>query len=202
MIINFCLKWVSICPSNSFFQLLFNASAGSLIVATGAGGSNGAENNWTALKEAMMIFANPWRGYVWYEGKCYRELRYKKRKTQKGMNEVFMPFSSSFQLLFNAIAGALNVAGGAGGSYGGEYNRTVIRPVSWWGMLVYAAMAWLTLFLLDLNTDLSLNLALLFEMGFYAFQLFFFLFSNASAGALIVASGAGGSNGAEYNRMA
>uniref|UniRef100_A0A0V0J0J3 Putative ovule protein n=1 Tax=Solanum chacoense TaxID=4108 RepID=A0A0V0J0J3_SOLCH len=27
-------------------------------------------------------------------------------------------------------------------------------------MLVYAAMAWLTLFLLDLNTDLSLNLAI------------------------------------------
>lgn len=163
-------------------------------------------------------------GYVRYEGKCYRELRYKKTKSSEGnewgykwvedfslkgwlplsnsanelsitvripnpfisfkwreyinnslfglllhiVSRVSMPFSSSFQLLFNASAGALNVAGGTGGSYG-EYNQTVwkrrwwalsilfpsklinwafkvIQPVSWWGMLVYAAMAWLTLF--------------------------------------------------------
>uniref|UniRef100_A0A3Q7H2I1 Uncharacterized protein n=1 Tax=Solanum lycopersicum TaxID=4081 RepID=A0A3Q7H2I1_SOLLC len=41
---------------------------------------------------------------------------------------VSMPFSSSFQLLFNASAGALNVAGGTGGSYG-EYNQTLVEAM-------------------------------------------------------------------------
>lgn len=49
---------------------------------------------------------------------------------------VFMPFNSFFFLFSNTFAGALIVAGEAGGSNGAEYNRTAWKR-RWWFLPIF-----------------------------------------------------------------